>query len=89
MPKLVLPISRQIKVVKNLKCTNAQLRAARGTSLSEQVCGTTCAHTLEKSPLSANTADGALLPKGTKLITRGDISNSGKIIPKNFTYRPY
>jgi hypothetical protein len=84
MPKLVLPTFRLIKVVKNLNSTNAQLRAAKGTFLSGQAYVTTCALTPERSPLSASTAAGALLPKGTKLITRGDISSSGKFLPNNF-----
>ena len=66
MPNYVIQTSRQIKVVKNLNSTNAQLRAAKGTSLSEQVCGTTCARTPERSLLNASTAGGALLPKETK-----------------------
>ena len=78
-PNLVMQTSRPIKVVKNLNSTNAQLRAAKGTSLREQVCGTTCARIQERSLLSASTAGGALLPKETKLIMSGDMSNLGKI----------
>ena len=88
IPNLVLPTFRLFKV-KNHNSTNAQIRAATGTSLSGLAYDTTCARTPEKSPSSASTAAGALQPRGIRLITSGDINSSGKILANNFTYRPY